>query len=406
MKTITRYWIGALLLGAGLNTAVAAQPVRAEVGKPLQEAQSLLQAKKPREALAQVALAAKVESLNAHERYLIERVRAGAATAAGDYTTAVRAYEAALSSPEFPAAERLAVLEGVARLAYSGKQYDKASSAISDYRAAGGDSVETLRLLPQALYLAERNAEAAKELDAQIAAIEKAGRAPTETQLQLLGSIALKQKDDAAYLRALEKLVTYHPKDSYWLDLILRTANRPDFSDRLSLDLYRLRLKTATLSKAADYVEATQLALQAGFPGEAEQFLKAGFERGVLGTGTPTDIDRHRRLADLVAQRVEADRQTLAEGEAAAAAKEDGDALVATGLNLVGHGQVERGIQLIEQGLAKGGLKQEPVAKLHLGYAYLRAGRSQDALRVFRTVRGPDGATELGKLWAAQARNT
>src|SRR3546814_17272374 len=89
-------------------------------------------------------------------------------------------------------------------------------------------------------------------------------------------SIAVKQKDNAAYIAALEKLVAYYPKPNYWLDLITRTANKPGFSTRLTLDLYRLKKQTDTLTKANDFMEAAQLALQAGLPGEAKQYVTFG----------------------------------------------------------------------------------------------------------------------------------
>ncbi|TDU31695.1 hypothetical protein DFR24_1074 [Panacagrimonas perspica] len=406
MKNVVHLALLAALLGSSIGLAAAAQAVRPEVGQPLQEAQLLLQGKKYREALDRIEKAARVAGLDAHERYLVERLRAAAATGAGDYIGAVRAYEQALASTELPDAERLHVLDAIGRLAYAGKQYGKAATAIQDYRTAGGDSVETLRLLPQALYLADRHVEAARELSAQIAASEKAGKAPGEAQLQLLGSIALKRGDDAGYRAALEKLVTHYPKDSYWQDLIARTANQPGFSDRLALDLYRLRSRTGTLDKAGEYLEATQLALQAGLPGEAKQFLDAGYRRGLLGTGAATDVDRHKRLSDLVAKRVAEDQQTFAEGETAAAAKASGDALVATGLNYVGYGQFDRGIPLIEQGLAKGQLTQESVSRLHLGYAYLRAGKKQEAIRTFQSIQGSGGAADLSALWLVQVGST
>src|SRR3546814_7371096 len=89
----------------------------------------------------------------------------------------------------------------------------------------------------------------------------------------MLASIAVKQKDNAAYIAALEKLVAYYPKPNYWLDLITRTANKPGFSTRLTLDLYRLKQQTDTLPKANDFMEAAPPALQAGLPGDATQYV-------------------------------------------------------------------------------------------------------------------------------------
>ena len=63
-------------------------------------------------------------------------------------------------------------------------------------------------------------------------------------------------------MQALERLVAYYPKREYWVDLLRRIESKPGFSNRLTLDVYRLRLATKTLDTANDYSEAAQLALQ------------------------------------------------------------------------------------------------------------------------------------------------
>src|SRR3546814_4079648 len=97
------------------------------------------------------------------------------------------------------------------------------------YQAAGGNNAQTLGLLTQTLYQANDLSGAQRELNAQLDRMAKAGQKPTENQLEMLASIAVKQKDNAAYIAALEKLVAYYPKPNYWLDLITRTANKPGF---------------------------------------------------------------------------------------------------------------------------------------------------------------------------------
>ena len=62
-------------------------------------------------------------------------------------------------------------------------------------------------------------------------------------------------------------------------------------------------------------------------------------------------------------------------------------------------GQYDRGIALIEAGLAKGGLKYPEEAKLHLGMAYHKAGNKAKAAEVLKTVQGNDGAVELARYW-------
>ncbi|WP_245585228.1 tetratricopeptide repeat protein [Solimonas flava] len=389
----------ALAIGmmAALGHAADKPSLRPEVSKPLQEAQTALQAKDYATALAKIDEAGKIAKLTPYERYIISRLQAVSATGAGDLETALAAYESALASSQMTDAEKLQAYDAAAKIAYAEKKYEKASEYIGEYRRLGGTSAQTLALLPQALYLSNDFAGAQKELVALIAELEKAGQTPTEVQLQLLLSCANKLGDSAGYLPALQKLAQYYPKETYWKDLILRTAGKPGFSEQLMLDVYRLMKATGALDKADDFMEAAQYALKAGFPGEADQYVKLGYERGLLGQGE--DADRHRQLRDTVARKIKEDQKQLAEGEKAAAALATGDALVATGLNYVGYQQYDKGISLMRRGIDKGGLKRADDARLHLGYALMLAGKPAEAGELFKSVSGDDGSADLARLW-------
>jgi hypothetical protein len=402
-SNVFRIASGALLMLAAAQTFAADKPtVRPEVGGPLQEAQKALQAKNYKDAKAKIDQAEAVGKLTPYESYIVARLKSSAAIGTGDYKTALSAYDVVLASPELPAAEKLPTLDAYVKIAYASKDYAKTAEAIKQYKAAGGNSAETLGLYSQSLYLAGKYKEASASLSDEINDLAAAGKRPTDTQLQLLASCALKQNDMVAYTAALEQLVTYSPKKEYWLDLLVRTQRKPGFSDRLDLDMYRLRDATGTMDKADDYMEAAQLALQSGFPGEAQKFVDEGYAAKLLGTGA--DAARHQRLKDLVTKKIADDKATLAEGEKAAAAQATGDALVSTGFNYVAYGQADKGLPLIEQGIKKGGIKLADQAQLHLGVAYLMAGKKEQAQKAFAAVQGSDGAKDIARLWTLQMK--
>jgi len=87
-----------------------------------------------------------------------------------------------------------------------------------------------------------------------------------------------------------------------------------------------------------------------------------------------------------------------------ATAGKGGEGLVRAGYAYVTMGQVDKGIGLIEQGIAKGGLKRPEDAKLHLGIAQLQSAKAKGkAVQTLRSVHGNDGAADLGRLWAVHA---
>ena len=395
-------------LTAAANAQEAAKPaeapkgdtVRAEVGKPIQAARDLIQAKKFRDALARVHEAEAVPNLTAYEKFAIDLTRGSAAQGAGDNDTAMSSFESVVASGRLPPADQLKVIGAIAELRHQAKEYAKAIQWASRYEKEGGSDPSVHQTLIQAYYLAGEYGNAARLLKEQIEAEEKADRAPTEEKLQFLASCYLKMNDNAGYTSALEKLVAHYPKKSYWADLISRVQRKPGFAERLELDVLRLQLATGNLSKPNEYMEMAQLALQAGFPVEAKKILEQGYASSVLGKGA--DADRHNRLRDLANKQAAQDAAAIAQGESEAATAKDGDALLAIGYNYVINGKAERGLALMEQGLKHGPLKHPEDGKLHMALAYAQTGQRVKAAQLLQTVRGNDGVADLARLWLLQ----
>jgi hypothetical protein len=269
------------------------------------------------------------------------------------------------------------------------------------YFKEGGTSGSMRTLLIQSQYLSGDYAGAARELTTEIQAAEKAGSAPAQDRLNLLLNAASQLKDPSATVFALERLVTYYPKKEYWVDLLSRMQRKPGFSDRLVLDTYRLSLATGSMSSTSDFMEMSQLALQAGHELEAKQVVDKGFASGVLGTGA--EAERHKRLRDLVVKRIDEAKAARAAAESEANAAKDGNALVGLGFSTALGGDTAKGLQMMQQGMAKGGLKRPEDAKLHLGVAQLLASDAK-AQATLRSVGGTDGTADLARLWSLYAR--
>ncbi len=394
-------WI-ALAAALALSPAVRAQEaLRPDVGKPLQAAQELIKSGKYKEALAKVREADAVGNKNANESFMIERMRIAAASGAGDVDTAARSFEVLAGSGKVAAADKARMAESIAGGYYRAKDYAKAMQWSQRYFKEGGTSPAIRTLLIQSQYLSGDYAGAARELTGEIQAAEKAGQTPAQDRLNLLLNAATQLKDQNATVFALERLVTYYPRKEYWVDLLSRMQRKPGFSDRLVLDTYRLSLATGSMSAAADYMEMGQLALQAGHMLEAKQVVDKGFAANILGQGP--EGERHKRLRDLVTRKIDEAKATAAAEEKEALAAKDGNALVALGFAQAMGGDAAKGIALMQQGIAKGGLKRPEDAKLHLGVAQVMAGDAK-AQATLRGVGGTDGTADLARLWSLYAR--
>jgi len=239
----------------------------------------------------------------------------------------------------------------------------------------------------------------ARDAGAAVSAAEQAGRRPDEGDLLRLADAQQRTNNLNGYGSTLEKLLLNYPKKDYWSAYLARLPRKAGFSSRFELDVMRLRLASGTLSKTDEYMEMAQLALQAGLPSEGRRIADQGFKAGVLGTGA--EGARHQRLRDLAIKQEGELKAGVAAQAAEAANGKTGDDLVKVGYQYVSLGDADQGIQLIEQGLAKGALKRPEDARLRLGMAQLQStGKAKaSATQTLRSVKGNDGAADIARLW-------
>jgi tetratricopeptide (TPR) repeat protein len=399
MKTLRA--LALALATAGLLNAALAQGLRPEVGKPLQQAGELLKAGKAREALAKVREAEAVGGRTAAEQLTIDRMKGAAAQRAGDNATAVQALEAVFN--KVSGAEQAQTAEQLA-FAYSQlKDWAKSQQWATKAQQLGSNSAQLKQLTA---YLQSQSGDytaIARDAAAAIAASEQAGRRPEEGDLLRLADAQQRTGATNAYIVTLEKLLANYPKKDYWSAYLGRLTRKSGFSQGLGLDVLRLRLASGTLDKTDDFMEMAQLALQAGFPAEGVDIVDKGFASKALGTGP--EAERHQRLKDLAVKRNAEKKASIAADATSAAAEKTGDALVEVGYAYVTMGQVDQGIKLMEQGIAKGNLKRPEQARLHLGMAQIQSpALKAKGLQTLRSLKGTDGVAEVGRLWTVLAR--
>ncbi|ATQ75578.1 hypothetical protein CR152_14390 [Massilia violaceinigra] len=379
----------------GLSTAYAAEAVRPEIAGPLQAAQKMMQAGRAKDALNELR---KLDGKNptANEQYLIERVRAGAASTAGDYDTAARSFEKLIDSGKLSASERANFSEGLIGIYMRAKEFGKANAAIQ--RSLKDRDDPKMRAYLVQNYMAMGNAaEATRLLEADLRAAEKAGRTPPEEPLQWMANLQNKSGDKVGYVATIEKLAAHYPKSSYWADLLNRIVSKPGFADRLRVDVSRLQLANNLLKKPSEYMELAQLVLRDGAAAEAVKIVDKGYKAGILGVGA--DAPRHQRLKDLADKTLAEFNKNVATTEASLQKVADNDGLVNLGYAMVQAGQAEKGLALMEKASAAGNLKRPEDAKLRLGQAYAAAGKKAKAISTLKTVGGKDGTAELARYW-------
>ncbi|MBO1324564.1 hypothetical protein K2X14_05275 [Acetobacter sp. TBRC 12305] len=376
--------------------AHAADTLKPDVAKALQQAQTALAAHKFAQAQDAVHAAEAVKGKTDYDDYVINQMGAAVATQAGDMPGAVAAYEKLVASPRTPAAMKTQMLMSEATMAYTAKDYPKAIAAIERYTKAAGPNPQMNVLLVQCYYLQKDYAGTIKALNPLIAADIAAGRKPAESMLQMLAASATALKDPSTSSHAYVLLAKYYPKKEYWALLLHDLVTNTKIPPALQLDVYRIRLAVGDTLQTRDFMEMTEIAMQMRMPQLALDLMNQGYAAGVLGQGA--EAPRQAKLKAMVAQAATDRKAALAADTKSAQAESKGDELLLVGYNAVTFGDTANGLDLMHQAIAKG-VADPGVATLHLGLAEMQGGKTQDAIKTLQAVPSSSSAYDIAQLW-------
>lgn len=379
--------------------AAPAESMRPEMYKLVDPAQiqPLMTAKNYTEIKNRIAQASALPNPTPYETFALNRMRVMVASASGDDATAMANLPALIESGRLTATEKGPFIQALGNFYFNAKDYANALVWFKRYEKETGDSTKIRPYIIRAYYFSNDFESAKQELLVLLKTNDAAGVKPELQDLQMLANTAAKTKDNALYLKAMEKLVQYYPSDEYWTQLATRIQGKPGFSPQLQIDALRLQFATTKAMQAEDYVDMAEIDLAAAFPTEAQKALDAGFTAGVLGTGA--NAAKHKQLRTKATKAAADDQKNIASGEAAALKSKEGTGLVNLGYAYVTMGQYDKGIDLIQKGIEKGGLKRPEDAKLRLGASQAMAGKKEDAIKTLESVTGKEGQVDLAVYW-------
>lgn len=392
---------GATAFAAKAEAPAASQPADAvsqAFAVPFNATQDMLKGGNGAAALAKLKELQALPDLTPYEQYLIVHQRAQAEYMVNDSNAAVTDFETVLASPQLPAGDRVTIMKVIATILYSTEQYPKAAVALQRYVDAGGDDVQLKELLPQAQYASKDYVTAAKGFKAEVDATYAAGHVPPEKTLRLLATSYSQSDNMPGYLATLERLAVSYPKPEYWKELVLRVSHTDKFSERLYID--NLRMKAYILGSVADSERLVYAAIttHAGYPEEAKHVLDDAYANKPF---TGTDLVEANKLRAEVNKSVASDKLQATANISAARNAKDGNSLFSLGLVEVTDGNAAQGLEMMQQAMAKGPLRAPEEARLHLGYAQVKAGHDADALKTFQSITsGPTGIVPMAHVWA------
>ena len=347
-------------------TTPAEAALRSVVGKPLSEAKSLAAAGNYSAALARVSAAEAVGGLTAEERAVISQMRQYIEIKSGSGALGVKAKFAN---------------------DYNAGRYRDVIADGETLRKNGALDGNAMQVIAQAYYLLRDYHGCSHYI------MSNFGSGAGEAVLQLQMRCAYESQDNDSMRTALETLVARTNKPEYWGQLLNTAQGTKGLSDHQTLDIYRLKMLTNSITKADDYNLLAQLALQLGFAAESAT---------VIQKATDAHIQLGPRTGALLA---------MAKNQAAAnagnvgkiTATGNGDALVKLSEDAWGQGRAADALKLVQAGIQKG-VTDKANAQIRLGMALLASGQKEQAARAFAQVDDPRQKV-VAHLWEIYARS-
>jgi len=404
-----------LALGAVTTASVfvpelahAAEPAKPKlskaVGEPLKKAQEAMQAKNFDVALAEIKKADAVEKKEPHEQYQIDEFLGYVLVQQKKYGEAAAVYERMLNSPLAPPEQTSDRQKAVAQMYFQVKDYRKAAEWSKKWLDNNPPNEDMGVLLAQSYYLLDDHKNAAETMTKVVDNLEKAGQTPKENYYQIILSSYAKMDDKPGIETALKRIVRFYPKPNYWENL-LDAYRRKSNSDRVTFGFYRLMNEVGVLKEKGDYMEAAQLGIEMGVPGESQEIVQKGMDTGVLKSDDKTEQGRYERLLAAAKKQADADRASLAQQAKEAEKAPQGQADVGMGQAFLSYGQVDQAIAAMERGMKKGGVTDMDEAQISLGIAYLEKGQKEQALQAFKAVKPDSKWADLAALWSVHAQS-
>jgi tetratricopeptide (TPR) repeat protein len=257
-------------------------------------------------------------------------------------------------------------------------------------------------LLAQSYYRLDDYKNAASVMSGVVANEEKNGQVPKENYLQIVLSSQYKLDNKDGTTEALKKIVRYYPQPQYWENLT-DTYRRKTNSDRVTLGFYRLMNDVGVLKDKSDFMEMSQLAIEAGVPGEAEQVMQKGVDGGTLKSDDKTEQGRYNRLLDAAKKQSATDRPSLAQQAKDAEKASQGQASVGVGQAYLSYGMYDEAIAALQAGIKKGGVTDADEAQISLGIAQLKKGQKDAARQSFKAIKPDSKWADLANLWVLRS---
>ena len=278
-----------------------------------------------------------------------------------NYREAIRAYEMVIQQPDLPLGMETTTKFTLTQLYFQQEQYQESLDMLEQwFLIAENPGPEPYVLRAQIFYQLERFQEGIEPILTALEVAEVQGKELRENWYRLLNVFYYELEDYPNVIQVLRTMIESWPKREYFVQLSAMYGQEGE--DAAQLGLYEVAYEAGWLTRSNEWVQISQLLLQADAPVKAAKIMELG-----LNDGTIESTENNWRILAQAWQLSQEDEKAIPALTRAAGLADDGELDVRLAQSYQNLTQWENCVESAREALRKGDLRRDDQTNMIMG---------------------------------------
>ena len=367
--------------------------MRERVYSRLSEAQACAELDDTECAMELLAEVRDMDNLNSYETAQMWNFYAFIYFGQENYREAISAYEMVLVQPDLPLGMVTTTMFTLTQLYFQLEQYQQSLDALARwFSVAENPGPEPYYLRAQIHYQLQQYSEGVESILQTIEVAQIQGKTAQENWYRLLNVFYYELEDFPNVINVLRTLIESWSKRDYFIQLSAMYGQEGE--DNKQLALYETAYEAGWLRRSNEYVQLSQLLLQAEVPVKAALIMEAGLDEG----GIESTENNWRVLAQAW-QLAQEDEKAIPALSHAAGLSDSGELNLRLAQSHQNLAQWQDCIDAAREGLRKGDLRRTDQGSMILGACLFELDEYGQARTAFQTAEEDTRSRTSARSW-------
>ncbi len=310
-----------------------------------------------------------------------------------NYREAISAYEMVLAQPDLPLGMETTTMFTLTQLHFQLEQYQQSLDALARwFSVAETPGPEPYYLRAQILYQLQQYSEGIEPILQAIEVAQIQGKTVQENWYRLLNVFYYELEDYPNVINVLGTLIESWSKRDYFIQLSAMYGQEGE--DNKQLALYETAYEAGWLRRSNEYVQLSQLLLQAAVPVKAALIMEAGLDEGIIES-----TENNWRVLAQAWQLAQEDEKAIPALSHAAGLSDSGELNLRLAQSHQNLAQWQDCIDAAREGLRKGDLRRTDQGSMILGACLFELDEYGQARTAFQTAEEDTRSRTSARSW-------